>query len=102
MNASLNIFTPRAAIDRALDNFDSTNTASCCKIPYRGFGISISMDSGYTAGDLTRSDIRIYDSRGADVTMLLLPEYEAYGEVPATAETLQEAFAACDDMSRPQ
>lgn len=91
------IFTPRACLNQALRNPHSANPCMCTKIPYHGYTISISMDSSHGPGDLVRSDIRIYDEHDVDVTEHLMEDYG--GVVPATAESLKEAFTVIEEMA---
>lgn len=88
------IFTPRMCVTLMERLPGERNKSVCTKIPYRGYEISIAMDSSHGDGDLSRSDIVIYDHAQKDVTFELLTEYS--GVVPATAESLKEAFAAID------
>lgn len=88
------IYTPRFFIDMTLKNPNQRNKATCTKIPYQGYDISIAMDSSHGDGDLFRSDIRIFDPSGEDVGKILMPEYES--DIYATGEALKAAFAAID------
>ena len=97
------IYTPRAVIDLLRHTFFAgavTNPMVCTKIEYKGYEISISMDSSHRPGDLTRSDIRVYTAPGSvpgvDVTdMFLAPgETMLYG----TGETLRDVMLAIDEL----
>jgi hypothetical protein len=68
---------------------------SCCKIPYKGYEISIAMDDSCGALDTySRSDIRVYrESDDVDVTHLFTDSM-LYGD----AETLKSVFATIDGM----
>jgi hypothetical protein len=67
-------------------------SVACCKIPYKGYEISIAMDDSCGVHDtLCRSDIRVYrDSDDKDVTEEF---YEREGTCVANAENLQYIFS---------
>jgi hypothetical protein len=70
------IYTPRSMIDainREDKNGTLINPQVCTKIEFRGYEISIAMDSSIGPGDLRRSDIRIYKDN-EDVTKVLFPD----------------------------
>jgi hypothetical protein len=90
------IYAPRASVTLLLSAPDERNTCTCTKIPYKEFEVSISMDSSHGPGDLTRSDLRVYDAADKDVTFQLLPQYVEQGTVCADADTLLETFKAID------
>lgn len=99
------IYTPRACIDLLRHQFLGgaiTNPVVCTKIEYRGFVISISMDSSHCPGDLFRSDIRVYTNPGAvpgvDCTTEFLEEDEPilYGD----ADTLLRVMKKIEGMNR--
>lgn len=92
------IITPRACIDMLLRNQSTRNPSVCTKIGYKGFEISIAMDSSHTNGDLFRADIRIYDKNDADVTFAVMPEYEDCGVIPGSGEALRDIFQAIDEL----
>ena len=77
------IFTPRVCIDMLTHPLtkDIPNKQTCTKIMFMGFEISISMDSSHGPGDLSRSEIRVYDGN-VDVTKDFLFEDETmlYGD----------------------
>lgn len=56
------IYTPRAVVDLLFHPMclDQKNKSTCTKIVFKGFEISVVMDSNHTDSDLTRSDIRVY------------------------------------------
>lgn len=68
---------------------------ACCKIPYKGYEISIAMDDSCGAMRVYgRSDIRVFrDADGSDSTELLFCSDDT---VHATAENLQLAFRMID------
>lgn len=69
---------------------------ACCKIPYKGYEISIAMDDSCGVFDtLRRSDIRVFrDYDGKDVTENF---YGSSNPVCyATAENLQHIFSQID------
>jgi hypothetical protein len=69
--------------------------SACCKIPYKGYEISIAMDDSCGAFEqYNRSDIRIFrDWDGKDVTYEF---FRKQGIVSASADTLKEVFANID------
>lgn len=71
--------------------------SACTKIPYRGYEISVAMDDSCgTAEHYYRSDIRVYDNHGNDIT-------EAFFDSPnqlslrADADTLKKIFNKLDE-----
>ena len=77
------IYTPRESIDMLFHPLvrEQANKQVCTKIEYKGYEISISMDSSHGPGHLTRSDIRVF--RGNyDVSADFLEEGERmlYGD----------------------
>ena len=77
------IYTPRICLDMLPV---SHNKCVCTKIPYKGFEVSISMD-------LFRSDIRVYDDKGTDVTQRFDESNFIYG----TGEALRDIFLTIDE-----
>ena len=78
----MSIFTPRSAVTAAILRANKgKHQQMCTKILYKGFEISIAMDSGHGPGDLTRSDIRVYDNE-IDVSRVFFADDEAmlYGD----------------------
>jgi hypothetical protein len=67
--------------------------SACCKIPYKGYEISIAMDDSCGAlPNFSRSDIRVYrESDDVDVTGRFT-DHMLYGD----AETLKSVFATID------
>lgn len=62
------IYVPRGVVDLLLWEYGNgtlRNPNICVKIPYMGFEISLAMDSSHGAGDLCRSDIRVFTLPGA-------------------------------------
>lgn len=96
--SSENIFTPRVCVDMMLACPRTPNKSICTKIPYKGYQISIAMDSSHGDGDLFRSDILVYDELGANVTRQVVPELSEGGIVYANADALKEIFAAIDEL----
>ena len=98
----MSIFTPRSCIKRILDDPDNGNPQTCTKIMYKGYEISISMDSGHCDGDLTRTDLRVYgglDFKDNLTEQVLFELTEKYGyDVEGTAENLILAFANIDKL----
>ena len=83
------IYTPRGCLDMLTHPLSQgqKNKQMCTKIEYKGYEISIAMDSNHGDGDLRRTDIRVYDkAHGGDVTEAFLEKDEnmLYGN----AETL--------------
>lgn len=75
--------------------FPNKMQQACCKIPYKGYEISIAMDDSCGAMDtLSRSDIRIYrEYDDKDVTeQFWHNEYDIH----ATAGNLQYIFSQID------
>jgi hypothetical protein len=97
------IYTPRCVIDLLIhpENRHQSNKQVCTKIEYRGYEISIAMDSSHGDGDLWRSDIRVFTlpgaAPGADATGTFLEADERmlYG----TAETLIRVFKKIDELT---
>lgn len=97
------IYTPRAVIalhEYKLKHGAVQNPCVCTKIEFKGYEISISMDSSHGPGDLFRSDIRVYTKpanvEGVDVTSGFLREDEnmLYGD----AETLLRIMKKIETM----
>jgi len=91
------IYTPRASIDLLMHPrlYTQKNKAANTKIEFKGFEISIAMDSSHGDGDLTRTDIRVYKEND-DVTIRFLDkdEYMLYGN----AETLLRVMKQIEQM----
>lgn len=68
---------------------------ACCKIPYKGYEISIAMDDSCGAlADYSRSNIRVWrDFDGSDVTAEF---YKVSDHCDATAENLKHIFSMID------
>ena len=90
------IYAPRGVVTLLRMTPHSRNPSVCVKLPYKGYEISIAMDSSHGDGDLRRSDITVDDPNGVDVTFALLSEYD--GIVPATTDVLKELFASIDEL----
>lgn len=96
------IYTPRCVIDFLTTTPRLQNKMTCTKIDFRGYEISISMDSSHGDGDLFRSDIRVYTKPGAvdgvDCSEVFLAEGESmlYGD----AETLLRVMKKIETMSK--
>jgi hypothetical protein len=84
------IYVPREVISLLalkIRRGENSNPCVCTKMKYKGYEISISSDASHGAGDLFRTDIRVYTDPGAapqvDVTELFLAEGETmlYGDV---------------------
>jgi hypothetical protein len=98
------IYTPRGCINLLLaENYHGTliNPTVCTKIEYKGYEISISMDSSLGAGDLVRADIRVFTKpdgvADVDVSSRFLESDERmlYGDAP----TLRRVILKIDEMS---
>lgn len=93
------IYTPRVAIDMLLHPAMKAqqNPAACTKIEFKGYEISIAMDSSHGTGDLRRSDIRIYTAAGrnVDVTSEFLQpgEYMLYGHADILLRVMKQIEA---------
>lgn len=96
------IYTPRCVVDM-LEHPEcrhQKNKQVCTKIEYKGYEISIAMDSSHGDGDLRRTDIRVFALPGAvpgaDVSSIFLEEDESmlYGN----AETLIRVFKKIDEL----
>ena len=89
------IYTPRISID-LLERVLPHNKFVCTKIDFKGYEISISMDSNHGPGDLTRSDIRIYTkpkhTASVDCTDDFLEEGECmlYGNAETLLRVMKE------------
>jgi hypothetical protein len=95
------IYTPRASIDMLYVLPQRKNTQVCTKIEYKGFEISIAMDSSHGDGDLRRSDIRVYgcagNSHGLDVTEDFYIDDE--NMLVGTGEVLKRVMDQIDKVS---
>lgn len=69
---------------------------ACCKIPYKGYEISIAMDDSCgTHVILCRSDIRVFrDADGADIT----DRFTDASYIVADAYALKVIFKRIDEM----
>ena len=91
------IYTPRAVVDMLTHPMtkDLKNKQVCTKIDFKGFEISIAMDSSHGDGDLFRSDIRVFTKPGAvpgvDCTSNFLEEGETmlYGDAETLLRVMQ-------------
>ena len=91
------IYTPRSVIDALYHPKLQylKNKQVCTKIEYKGFEISIAMDSSHGDGDLFRSDIRVFTKPGAvpgvDCTSNFLEEGETmlYGDAETLLRVMQ-------------
>lgn len=74
--------------------------AACCKIPYKGYEISIAMDD--SCGGMSyygRSDIRVWcDATGEDVSDKF--HMEGCSMLYGDAETLKHIFAVIDGWDK--
>lgn len=103
------IHTPRGCIDLILaENRRGTliNPSVCTKIDFKGYEISIAMDSSLGLGDLSRADIRVYTAPGAvpgqDVTSEIIERsslFRGQNMIYGTAESLYEVFKVIEQMS---
>lgn len=98
------IYTPRVCIDLLQHpklQYER-NKVTCTKIEYRGYEISISMDSSHGNGDLFRSNIRVYTNPGAvpgmDATSEFLKDDESM--IYGTGEELHRIFNEIDLRSK--
>lgn len=94
MNA---IYTPRATVDMLRSHLLQATPNVCANtvIPYRTHRISISMDSNHGDGDLTRSEIRIFDANWNDVTSMV---FSNSSTVRADADALKQSFEGIDAL----
>lgn len=100
------IYTPFVCIDMLKHRYGGrgivTNPTVTTKIEYKGFEISISMDSSHQPGDLTRSDIRVFAAPGAmpgvDCTCSFLEGDETI--LRGEAETLLRIMKKIEGMNR--
>jgi len=95
---SENIYTPRVCISLLLGDPKQKNKSVCTKIPYRGYTISIAMDSSHGDGDLFRSDILVDNANGDCVTALVFEEFKEQRVIYADADALKRAFAGIDKL----
>ena len=72
------------------------NKQTCTKIPYKGFEISIAMDSSHSSGNLCRSDIRVFNG-SADMSSMFYPQADS-NIILAHAENLKMIFAKIDEI----
>lgn len=95
------IYTPRCVVDMLLHPLarSTKNKAVCTKIDFKGFEISIAMDSSHGDGDLFRSDIRVFADGGTkDVSSTFFEDSETmlYGN----AETLLRIMNKMNETNR--
>lgn len=88
---SKSIFVPAASIQM----FKAVNVV----IPYKGYDISIDMDSSHNpVGDLTRSTMLVFAPDGQDITKTLQPNCDPSG-MSATGDYLKQVMMAIDLMT---
>lgn len=96
------IYTPRACIDMLFHPMtrDLLNKQVCTKIEFKGFELSIAMDSSHGGGDLFRSDIRVFTAPGAVPGVDCTTEFLADGEsmLYGDAETLLRVMKKIEQM----
>jgi len=96
------IYTPRLVIDALYHPIGQRikNKQVCTKIEFKGFEISIAMDSSHGDGDLFRSDIRVYTAPGAVEGVECTSEFLADGEsmLYGDAETLLRIMKKIEQM----
>lgn len=96
---SKSIFVPAASIQMLLALPDVSNKSVNVVIPYKGYDISIAMDSSHNpTGDLSRSTILVFAPDGRDITKTLQPKCDASG-IHATGEHLKQILAVIDMMT---
>lgn len=62
-------YVPRGVVMLMRQREAPSNPCVCVKLPYRGYEISLSLDSSHGPGDLRRGDFRVYESlTNADLT----------------------------------
>jgi hypothetical protein len=93
------IYTPRVSIDMLTHPATAglKNKQVCTKIDFKGFEISIAMDSSHGPGDLFRSDIRVFDNnKGKEISDLFYvgDETMLYGD----ADTLLRVMKQIETM----
>jgi len=97
------IYTPRICIDALYHPMGQClkNKQVCTKIEFKGFEISIAMDSSHGDGDLFRSDIRVYTAPGAVPGVECTSEFLADGEsmLYGDAETLLRVMKKIESMN---
>ena len=98
------IYTPRGCIDLILaENRRGTlnNPSVCTKIEYKGYEISIAMDSSIGPGDLRRTDIRVFTLPGSVPGCDVSSEFFEADEnmLYGNAETLIRVFKKIDEMA---
>lgn len=94
------IYTPRVCIDALFHPvvLGLKNKQVCTKVEFKGFEISIAMDSSHGDGDLKRTDIRVYSiTKGKDISELFYVDGETmlYGD----AETLLRVMKQIEVMT---
>ncbi len=106
---TMNIYTPRPLIDvlyrAGIERQGLNNPCVCTKIPYKGFEVSIRMESSCGPDDLDRSDIRIFEEPGSmfgrDVTYKFFPkEIKKQGMLNGDGNTLKAVFRRIDNYVR--
>ena len=73
------------------------NRSACCKIPYKGYEISIAMDDSCgVLAEFSRSDIRVYDEQsGMDISSLFTDTF-----LIGDADTLKVVFRKIDELEQ--
>ena len=99
------IYTPRVCIDMLKHLFFAgavSNPMVCTKIPYKGYEISISMDSSHGPGDLQRTDIRIYSINETNIELDVTEQFLQAGEnmIYGYGEDLHRVFKMIDEISK--
>lgn len=98
-------YIPRPMVDFIHSTREElTNPCICVKFPYKGFEVSLALDSSHMKGDLFRGDIRVYAQglepffkKNSDVTEALFPRKTIlYG----TVEQLVGVFRRIDRWTK--
>lgn len=94
------MYVPRESVSMLLALPDIANKAVCVVIPYKGYEVSVAMDSSHRAdADLSRSSLCVFSTNdgSTNVTQTLFPEFGS-SDVPAHAGSLMLAFARIDEL----
>lgn len=94
------MYVPRESVSMLLALPDAPNKAVCVVIPYKGYEVSVAMDSSHRAdADLRRSSLCVFSTNDAstNVTPTLFPEFGS-SDVPAHAGSLMLAFSRIDEL----
>lgn len=78
---SSRFYVPRAVVTMLQQTPRPTNPNVCVKVEYKGFEISLALDSSHGSGDLKRGDFRIYGLDAVDFTERVMADLKEEGAV---------------------